>query len=158
MKYHWKAGSRKPKQDAQRVGETIASLRTENGGNITSAIVVSSARPPRSALHKYFEWNNTAAADKYREYQAGDLIRSVCITIKGEDGEPITTRAFVTINEQDEESALETYIEIGEAMRHEGHRSIVLANALRELASFRVKYAGLKEVSKVIKAIDSLGA
>ena len=50
-------------------------------GTLTAENVVDDARSPESPLHQHFEWNDTAAAEKYRITQARKLISSVHVTI-----------------------------------------------------------------------------
>ncbi len=37
--------------------------------------MVKSAKDPKNPLHKYFEWDPSKAARKYREYQAREILR-----------------------------------------------------------------------------------
>lgn len=46
------------------------------GGKITPEQLVEAARSEGSPLHRYFEWDDKEAADKYRLMQARTLIRS----------------------------------------------------------------------------------
>jgi len=52
---------------------------TSSAGKLTPEEVVNAARPDDHPLHRYFDWDDTAAAEKYRLYQARGLIRSVHI-------------------------------------------------------------------------------
>jgi hypothetical protein len=64
---------------AQAVGERLEALR-KKAAALTPELVLSDAKSTRSPLHRYFEWDDTLAAQKYRIDQAGDLIRSVQVT------------------------------------------------------------------------------
>lgn len=57
--------------------EEINRLAKANGGKITPAQLVAIAADPNNPLHEYFEWDDSAAANKYREVQARILLRSV---------------------------------------------------------------------------------
>lgn len=46
------------------------------GGRITPRALVDAARDPDSPLHSFFEWDDSEAAEKYREMQARTLLRS----------------------------------------------------------------------------------
>lgn len=50
-------------------------IRTSAG--LTAKNVVDSSRDEDAPLHNYFEWNDEAAAESYREQQARQLIRAV---------------------------------------------------------------------------------
>ena len=67
----------------------------EEGGMLLPANVVDAARSPRSPLHRYFSWDDGVAADKWREEQARQLIRSV--TIKVNSANAVVVRAYVSL-------------------------------------------------------------
>lgn len=67
------------RSDAQVVGEVCYEL--EKQGRLTPKDLVAASRPKNAPLHNEFEWNDTAAAAKYREVQAGYIIRSVAIKV-----------------------------------------------------------------------------
>lgn len=62
-----------------------ALLSLERDGRLLPADVVEAARDPASPLHSHFEWNDSAAAEKYRLDQARTLIRSVKIEVTVRD-------------------------------------------------------------------------
>lgn len=49
---------------------------------VTVEVVLSEAAKPTHPLHSYFEWNNDAAAEKYRTVQAYSLIMSSKFTVQ----------------------------------------------------------------------------
>ncbi len=61
--------------DAAIVGPELQ--RLTNAGASTNADVVDAARPSEAVLHPYFEWDDTAAAEAYREHQAETITRTV---------------------------------------------------------------------------------
>ena len=67
------------RSDAQVVGEVCYEL--EKKGRLTPKELVDVSRPKDAPLHDEFEWNNTIAAEKYREVQAGYIIRSVAVKV-----------------------------------------------------------------------------
>lgn len=50
-------------------------------GRITPRDVVEAARSASSPLHGYFEWNDSEAAERYREIQARTLLRSISFRV-----------------------------------------------------------------------------
>lgn len=52
-------------------------IRIENGNKLRTADIVEAAEPKEAPLHPCFEWRNTIAAHKYREYQARNLVLEV---------------------------------------------------------------------------------
>jgi hypothetical protein len=55
--------------------------KLSDAGRLTPENVVRTARNKNNPLHAQFEWNDSAAARKYRTYQARELIHSFNITL-----------------------------------------------------------------------------
>lgn len=98
-------------------------------------------------LHNEFEWNDSVAAEAYRETQARHIIN--CIEIVREEKEPV--RAFFSISRAEPE-----YRHIDAIMKEEDKRQALLNMALAELLSFKKKYAQLEELAAVFTAIDEV--
>ena len=142
--------------DAQEVGETVERLRLQHGGRLTPVDVVEEAAKRRSALNRYFEWDDTAAARKYRLSQAGYLIRAV-VMVAGEDVPPFEpVRAFVCISGSEEQPR--SFTHVCEAMRDEQVRDQVITRAKTELRAWRKRYADLTAFAEVFGVIDQLPA
>lgn len=140
--------------DPQVVGETLEHLRLRHGGTLRPESVVQAAQEPDSALHRYFEWNDTEAARKYRLHQADYLIRAVVVCPE-EDERPFEpVRAFVCIEESP--GAARVFTHVCEAMRDDSLRQQVLERARSELAAWRRRYAHLAEFAAIFDAIDAL--
>lgn len=135
--------------------EMVRIAQTE--GTLTPISVVEHARSPESPLHRYFEWDDTAAAENFRLLQAGFLIRRVRVTITpANDAPPVTVRAFVSL---DSDRRLGNgYRQTVEVMADPAMASELLAGAMAELGAFRKKYARLSELSGVMREIDRLAA
>lgn len=130
----------------------LEAICTAGGGVITPVAVVRQAKKKKSALHGYFEWDDTEAAQKYREHQARLLIRAVRIV------SPQTNEAEdIFVNIVDDENKRE-YRRLVEVLSDEEMREQLLATALDELKSFRKKYRHLKELAAIFKAIDEAAA
>jgi len=59
-----------------------AVLALERRGRLTPEEVVDEARDPDSPLHRYFEWDDSAAAEAWRLNQARSMIRWVHATVE----------------------------------------------------------------------------
>lgn len=60
--------------------ERMRQLENENG-KLTTQAVIEDAKDENSPLHGYFEWDDAAAAEKWRTEQARRLIREVRLVI-----------------------------------------------------------------------------
>jgi hypothetical protein len=69
-------GSRLSNEDAKVIAPVLFRLEQERGG-FTPADVLAEARDPGSPLHRFFEWDDTVAAEKHRLQVAATLTRSV---------------------------------------------------------------------------------
>ena len=66
----------------------------KKNGRLHPPDVVAAARSKSSPLHSRFIWDNNEAADKYRIWQARQLIAEVWVTIPSTKGESVTVRAY----------------------------------------------------------------
>ena len=149
MVYEWKYNM---PIKAQIVGEHFEQLEKQQGC-LTPKIVLESARSETSVIHGCFEWNDSIAAEKYRENQAGSLIRNLTvkmITSDKEQSEPV--RAYVNIRQSDSSE----FISVGNVLKDEELTRKMLEQAKTELNAFAKKYFTLQELSGVFKEIAEL--
>lgn len=139
--YKWVEGS-KMGGDPNVAGKVCAELAEQ--GRLTPEELVNVSRDAESPLHWMFEWDDSVAAEKYREVQARKIIRSVEVVLADS---PIPQRAFQTVEHK-------TYQSIERVMGSEQMRRILLNNAKRELDAFRRKYSRLTELALVFEAIE----
>lgn len=126
---------------------------------ITPKIVVEQAKNPRSPLHKYFEWNDSTAAQKHREWQARFLICSVHI-IDSDSKDPHPIRAFVNVSpDEDDESPFISdrgYVAATSIMGKQNYKAQVLCYAKNQLIGWKRRFGDYREFFGVVKAIDAL--
>ena len=150
MVYEWKGASR-IKADAQKAGELFEQLEAEN--DLTAARVVEESRAEDAVLHDEFEWNDSKAANKYREGQARHLINAITIaTVKAEGcDKPIPVRAFFNV------SADSTYTSVVSITNSAEKTANLVAQAKRELITFSNKYNAIQSyLSGVFDAIKEV--
>ena len=146
--YKWKPGAH-VRGSAQAAGDECARLEAE--GRLTPRELVDESRPEDAPLHHCFEWNDDVAAEKWREAQAGHIIR--CVEVVREDmSQPV--RAFTPVIVTPDEARV--YRSVEAVMVTADGRRAMLDDAKRELAAFKRKYAGLKELAAVIEAAEML--
>ena len=147
MVYEWKEAAQ-IKADAQKAGEMLENLEKTVG--ITPKNLVEANRDESAPLHNEFEWNDTKAAEKYRETQAGYIIRNICVVRESEEKPPV--RAFYSVTTDEERK----YESLNVIIKNEDKTKKLLESALRELIAFKAKYSMLSEIANVIKAIDEV--
>ena len=134
------------KANPQKIGEALAKITEANKGHLVPAAVVQAARDAKHILHRHFEWNDKAAAEKFRLDQARSLIR--CIHVDSEDAESGATRAFLSIREKDGTS----YRSITDVLNSADLQQRVLAQAERDLLAFESRYRNLEDICSLIRA------
>jgi nitrate reductase NapAB chaperone NapD len=109
------------KQDAQRVGEELDSIRKEEG-ILNPSLVVKHASKKGSFLNKYFEWDNSRAGEQWRLQQARNIVNHVIevIIIRGEETE---VRDFVNVVVEDGSTQ---YVPFKEALVIESYKQQLL--------------------------------
>ena len=133
------------KTPAQVAGEVCAQLENSPTG-LTPKSLLDASRDKNAPLHDEFEWNDTIAAERYREKQAGDIIRNICI-VRAESFEQEPTRAFVNIRSTEKPGVFHN---ITAVMDDSVMREKLMSSAKREMQSFIAKYKTLEALSGVI--------
>lgn len=159
-RYKWKG--RDASSDEMRgfkaafVGREIKRLAKKHGSGITAKEVVEESRPKNSPLHKWFTWDDTAAAEHWRRNEATMMLR-FCLEIRETDGGQEIEIPIVVCGPSEENGNLSNYpIDIG--MADATTSSYVVQRALDGLIAWKTKYGMLKGFEKVVRAIDSLDA
>ena len=124
-------------------------LMSRHGKLVPAEAVVDFARDDSTALHAYFEWDDTEAARKYRIEQARRVIR-LTIGVIVEDRPP--TRLLVSLTT--DRTAGGGYRSVRDVLADDRLREQMLQDALSEFKLFRVKYDGLYELQKLWDAAD----
>lgn len=106
---------------------------------ITPEEVVEFARDERTALHRYFEWDDTAAAREYRIDQARRVLR-MAVTVVDAGNKPV--RALVSLS-----SDGGGYRPLNLVLADPAQRGVLLEDALQSLNRFREKYERLRELA-----------
>lgn len=127
-------------------------IRLAHGGLLRPEDVVAAARLKASPLHDQFEWDDNAAAVQYRLWQARQLIR-VAVTVLPQSEQPV--RAYVSLR-TDRTVAGGGYRPLGDVMGDERLREQLLAEALDDLKTFKIKYGRLRELAPVFVAAGTV--
>lgn len=155
MVYAWKLPGIVP-VDAQTAGDELSRIYKRDGG-ISLKTVVDESRGKDAPLHGCFEWDDTKAAEKYRQSQAAHIIRSITVVteIAADNGSPMAVRAFVTTKTTPNYEPIQAVISSPDKYR------VLLEQAKRDMQSFVQKYSVLSDHSALHLVIqnmkDSLG-
>lgn len=115
-------------------------------GELTPKNIVDESRSDTAVLHGCFEWNDAVAAEKYRQTQAGEMVRLLVSVEKTAENEPVVVRAIVKTTER--------YEPLTVAIRSEEKYAVLLQDALNDIKWFKRKHATLSELKGVFSAMD----
>ena len=138
LAYGWKKGTvgLQSKIKAQAAGEELSKI-SNSDEEVKPYEVVDAARDPASVLHPLFTWDNSAAAERYREDQARYLIRHIVITaVVQQSAEPIHIRAFVSVTNEEEH----IYNPIARVLEDETKRAEQVRQARLGLIAYRNRW------------------
>ena len=144
--YNWKPGSH-IKLDPEQTGRIFEKIAVRDGA-LTPAAVLNEAQKKSSPLHEYFVWDNSEAANRYRLKQAGHLIRCITVKIENVSSEPIITRAYVSLKNNDGD-----YHAIADVLSDSEKRHRLMQQALDEIEWFQKKYQTLTEIMPAVITI-----
>jgi hypothetical protein len=132
----------------EKIIKEIADLAVE--GVIRAEDVVAAARPEKSPLHRFFTWDDTEAAERYRIYEARNLLRCV-VRYLPINGDKKPTRVFVSLTpDRNEEGG--GYRIMADILTAKDMKAQMLEDALEEMRRFEEKYRALKELVEIFKA------
>ena len=133
----------------------LEDIRIANKGRrLLPEQVVDYARKRKSSeLHRCFEWEDSIAAERWRLEQAGSLIRAVIRIIPNPKGDPIRTRAYVSLP-VDRVMNL-GYRTIEDVMSEPESESQMLASLRAEMEALQNRYRTLEELVPIFEAFIS---
>jgi hypothetical protein len=149
-KYRWKRNSLKG-VNAEIVAKTVQNL-IKIRGEIKPAELVDFARNKKCPIHRCFEWDNSIAAEKYREEQARYILRQIVIVQECEGKEPFEIRAFVSVDIDKDN----VYTTMKRAISEPELYKQILRQAYEDLKAWKEKYDNLREFKKIYKAIREI--
>jgi spore germination protein YaaH len=136
--------------------KTLQQIAKRNGGYLRPRDVVDAARDEKSPLHNQFEWDDSIASEKYRQWQARALIRVQVEFESVGDGEEIAFRVFTSL--VSDRLPAGGYRVTTNVMANPELRDELLADALAEMRRFQAKYRHLKELAEVFAAMEGVEA
>lgn len=137
--------------------EQIAELeriRLDNpDGMLIAAEVVAAARDKKNPLHTEFEWDNTKAADAYREQQARTIIRAV---ISYEPAIDRRARAYVSVPTDRIEGG--GYRRTSDVLANPDYVSQLVEEVKNRISGFKSSYKHIEILDPLWSRIDDVVA
>ena len=116
----------------------------EEDGRLSPEIVVKAATNPKSPLHKYFEWDDSKAAESYRIQQARQIIKIVSYETKVDD---IVVQSVSYVRDPAMEHKEQGYVSL-EQLKAEPENAMVMV--LSELARAEALLSRAEILAKVL--------
>ena len=132
--------------DPQAVGEKLHAIRKQRG-RLLPADVVEEAATSTSILHRYFEWNNRKAAQKWRLEQARTLIASI-VTVEVDGQETRTVRSFVRM--------ADSFEPLEVVMSDAAMRERALHEVQTSIGYLKEKLKAFEEFADVLEALNQV--
>ena len=149
--YEFVKGFRSSGMDAQEVGESLSKIVEKYDRELWPEKTVAAARPKKSPIHKYFEWDDSTAATEYRLNQARRLHGAVLVVKKTESGEDVKERAFVHIRESNKPSP---YRDVEDVLSDESWRESMIHQAVKDLLRAKKRLERWQEFAEVCDQIS----
>lgn len=130
----------------------LKKIAERHGGILQPDDIVKAAEPKNSALHNSFEWDDTKAGYKYRLWQARQLLK-VYVNMETSAGDKKTCM-FVSLKSDRQENG--GYRLITDILDDKELKKQLLQDAYEDMQIFMKKYAVLKELVGVIKAMKKV--
>lgn len=146
----------KPMTKNEIVSAEMRNILSSNNGVLTAEKVLEAAENTHSPLHQYFEWDDSAAAQKYRLIQARMMIRVVVQYEQSpNNGGYIKVRQFRSLS-SDRQRDGGGYRMLNDVLSDEEMKVRLLADAKKEMQVFQKKYREIEALAGVISAMQSI--
>lgn len=143
--YFAAAGSRLSNQDAREIGPVLAEMAERS--EVTADAVVEAAKSTNCPLHRFFEWDDSVAAHRYREGQATEILSTVRVRfVSDEDGQERTVRAYKihTIQADPKDFIRQPSFDVAPPVPVPAENALdsvdLLVEAIRDLHQWSIKY------------------
>lgn len=121
----------------------IQSIQEDNRGIASPKAIVARARDPRNPLHPAFTWPDNEAAEKWRRYEARQLVRALRIHFEA-NGAPSPALVNVRL-----ERGSRGYMNTDQALERLDLRAQVLREALKLYLALARRFSALSELAEV---------
>lgn len=129
----------------------------DNHGTVTTDLLLEEARSPTHPLHKYFEWDDSVAAEKYRQQQALSMImasRMVASIVERQRNGPPKVVGTATVRQLVSPFRKGGFKMRNEALNEADARKAMVERKISALRSWLRETVDLPELSQLRSAIE----
>jgi hypothetical protein len=140
------------KPNAQKIGEALSIIKDQTKGQCTSQTVLDAVKgKPKNYLHRFFDWKDDVAAEKWRKVQARELMN--CINIVDlSQGRERKLPAFVSIVDR----AGHSYHRVDQIMNSTHLTDLALRQAEADMESYERRLMQFADVCDAIRKAREL--
>src|SRR5262245_40933442 len=128
---------------SELIKKELEKIRRRGGGRLTPRMVVEAAKAKAHPLHDEFEWDDSVAAQKYREDQARELIRYVTIEVVTESR---TFDTVIYVRDQEAKSNEQGYVALTAEELEREHATKIMLSELQRCESAIERARGITAV------------
>lgn len=152
----WRKGTR-AKVTAEVAFTEFERIKAEHGGELTAGMVVEASKPKSSPLHAAFEWNNKAAAEKWREQQARVMISSIEVVYEGNPRDSVKQYEIAIKRESNEAGTTKSrrvYQSLDDLLSDPQERQRLVNRCIQDLVRIRNRYIAIQELAVLFAPLD----
>lgn len=138
---------------AQRYGMFLERKVGLAKGLAAPEAIVDASRPATAPTHGEFEWDDGVAAEAHRVHQARQLVNHILV-VHTNGGEPVTTKAFHSVTVIEGDRKVRGYTSEKLVWSKPELAEQVVAEAFRELESWRAKYHQYADLRDAVAGVD----
>lgn len=144
--------------EPEEIEPAVAGLREEaareldriaEDGRLTKEAVLKEAEAPESPLHRYFTWDDSEAAGKYRLSQALRLIMRYRVVI--EDLPPV--RMMYSVSRSGEDPS---FVPLNQVHRDPALYAQVIADCRKAIRGYRNRLSAFEQAGPLVAQLDAL--
>ena len=141
-------------KETEKINQNVIKeiLAIEKKDELTAESLLEKAKENNSSLHDFFEWDDTAAAEKWRMVQARNVINEVRVIVN--DTEMYAFES-VRINAVTEETSEREYKPIVEILNNDDYKAQLVNRAMSEIEHWQKRYEQINELSPIFDSIDA---
>jgi hypothetical protein len=135
----------------QRLLQSVLQDLYDRTGDLLPQQLVEEAQPEDAPLHRFFNWDDSDAARRYRLGQATRLIKKVRVKrVDDTSSPPKAVPEYFKVQKEDGRK----YAHVSEVMTDADFRRSVVQAAWLRLMAWRREYSNLSELAAIHDAID----
>jgi hypothetical protein len=140
---------------AEDAAAAVRRVYEATGGQAMVPAVLEAARDEDSPLHRYFTWDDTAAAAAYRLTQAEELVRRIKVRVlPAGGGDPVRVRAFIATKELERvDGPAGSYRAIEDLAAETDSQVELLSSIRRDVVRLQRKYSQVREFGRLVREL-----